>query len=765
MQVRFGPARLCFAAFVLNLALAACGGNGSVPQGESGAFARASTTGGVLAAKPSPTPKPKPTLPPDQVVAALESIETYYTRLPHTDATTDLETLASYVRKQRAFSSAQLTPGGLTVQFSDGRYGMIFGDHLDPIEEKQGDIAFPRPAAAARPLASAPHEIAFLVADNGDPIFKPALGQQFAAAFPASGWSSSKYASEELGLSLEEILALGRLGPLDWLDINTHGGVMGDVKKFSYVWLSTTPVTSTNVVTYDRDMSLGNVLFGIRLTLPAPTGSRGISRVAPAFVFTPGFLTEHLSFNPGAIVDNQACFGQNPLIAADVAAILAKGGVATYLGWTKAVAGGDSDETVAFLLDRLLGERAPSVTLLDQYVHPRMPPQRPFSLVQVVSAMSTVSRSGIISRTLHVPYSVSNVRNPINLLFPPLSDGYVSRFVVTGDGQYLPNPLTEYSPPSIATMQVSEGSPNAMLVIDGQFPPQPGTVTVGSAKAPVTSWSTGEIDAALPPSAAGDVVVTSNGVPSNAAPLTEWVGHASYVEKDTLKEHSGIIGNGTGSGTLKASVKFFIRADVHPVVPQIESSPVPQALYFTDVAVPTTGTVTAAKGTLTFKAQPKPIVLTFSLGAGAPMLPGYLLGNGSFDVLPAFEAKEPPPKGCNAGLPGPQPYASAPFCVQVNMSSLNAVTCTDNYGGAYCGNPPTSPFSFISAAYVVNENSSIPFSLDRTAYTMSATAHLQPSNFGSSPFGYGAVAPSLTFSFDAPLDPPTTSTPAYRTHP
>ena len=761
MQVRFASVRFRVTAILFVATLAACGGNSPVPRGENGAVPPASVAGGVFAAKPKPTPSPtpKPTLPPDQIVTALESIETYYARLPHADPATDLETLASYVRKQKAFSSAQLTPGGLTVQFSDGRYAMIFGDHLEETKKEQSDAAIPRSTVAAQPLASAPHEIAFLVKNDGDAAFSPSRQLRFAATFPASGWSSSRYASGALGVSLGNILALKRLGPLDWLDVATHGAVSVQAKKFSYVWLSTTPVNPTTMSTYALDFSKNDVMFAVVLY------ARPKTLVLPTFAFTPNFLTAHLAFNSGAIVDNQSCFGQNPLIAADVAATLAKSGVATYLGWTKSVGGNDADETDAFLLDRLLGERVPSVTLLNQYVHPRMPPQRPFSLAQVISAISTVTRSGIISDTSNVPYSVSNLHDPLNLPYPPLSDGYIARFVVTGSGQYLPNPLTEYSPPSIATMQVNEGAPNAMLVIDGQFPPQTGTVTVGSAKAPVTSWSTGEIDAALPPSAAGDVVVTSNGVPSNAAPLTEWVGHASYVEKDTLTGHSGIIGNGTGSGTLKASVKFFIRADVHPVVGQIESSPVPQALYFSDVAAPTTGSVTAAQGTLTFKAQPKPIVLTFSLGAGAPMRPGYFLGNGTFDVLPAFEAKEPPPKGCNAGLPGPQPYASAPFCVQVNMSSLNAVTCTDNYGGAYCGHPPTSGFSFTSAVYVVNENSSIPFALDRTAYTMSATAHLQPSTFGSSPFGYGTVTPSLTFSFDAPIDPPTTFTPAYRSGP
>ncbi len=209
--------------------------------------------------------------------------------------------------------------------------------------------------------------------------------------FPPRSDRRRDIAADDIDVSLDNIVALGTGHPLDFLDIATHGIIGGTSPDITYYWLSTTSDTAASEKTYATDVAAGRVVSAIALTL-----SQGQALALPSLAFTPNFLTAHVTFNPGAIVDNESCFGQSPLIAVNVRGILQAAGVGRYFGWTKEVDGDDADETDAFMFDRLLGEQSPGITGLDTFVSQFTPPQRPFPLDQVEGVLASETRSSKI---------------------------------------------------------------------------------------------------------------------------------------------------------------------------------------------------------------------------------------------------------------------------------------------------------------------------------------------------------------------------------
>ena len=731
---------------------------------------------------PTPTPNTGPTMTVSAVQTALINVQSAFQNLPHTSLASDLNTLAAQMVSSGAYKAAVVQPGGITAKLPDGTRVLIFADRTE-------ELGGPTPAAHSRAPAAAhrfdnplsgpnAHEIALLVNETDTSgAFTP--GRQFAYgnAFAAAGFGpSTGYGVDAVDVSLTNLAALGTGHPLDYFDISTHGMIGSDpsmplATNTFYAWLSTTLPTPALISQYKSDYSAGNLMSAIYLTLSKTT----VPLDTIGFAFTPTFLTEHVHFNPGAIVDNESCWGQSPIIASNVQGVLQAVGVGRYLGWTKEVDGLDADETEGFLFDRLLGEQSPSKTGLDGFANQRTPPQRPFPLDDIETAMGSETRnSPIRPGSTAEPYTLSDRHFADNASPPPVADGTAARLIITDfGGENVADAPIEYALPSIAQMQVAENPGSGTLTIQGRFPSASGNAQItdasGSTQLVPTVWATDHVTVTLPKGGSGSAGLVqlfygtpgsgdSNMIESNAVPLTQWSGQLVYNESDQLDTLGGQ--SGGGSGSIQASFNIDFRADVHPVVPQIDFSPEPQNLAFNNIEGDSFGNVTAFNGTFTSDGN-DPHTATFSLvpdpTAMAPA-PTPLPAN-SF-IIGALPGQPAP---CNNGLPGPQAGPTGVFCPGLGFKSEDAASCSDDDSGDFC------PTAFISPAIGFGFSGSqsvgglILFSMDPSSYAVSVTS--TTANFtrdgGFAGFGGSATA-SVSGSFQPPFQPPTATTPAVR---
>ncbi len=729
-------------------ALAGCGGGGSTV-----------TPPGL---KPTPvatagsTPVPGATPNVAAVTAGLQSAQTYFATLPHQNLQTDLGALAAQMVSSKAFTSATVTDGGITAVAADGTATLVFADHPETLgystSAASRRIAALYPCATETPSpsssVSAPtaHEVALLV--NGSDIcaFAPQRQRAFGAAFRSVGSASgAEYNVDVLDMSLDSVLALNG-HQIDFLSIATHGMVYGRQSSNPYyALLSTTPFNSTTMLKYYDDYQAKNIFVAWNLVGSSEAGQ------LPKWAFTPAFLTAHLGFNSGAIVDNQSCNGQNPAIAAGVSSTLQAAGVGRYTGWTGSVDSQDADQTEAFIFDRMLGEQSPSKTGLDQFAAQRKPPQRPFPFDDIAAIMATENRSG--------PFGTSSVTYAASLRSVWLESRLAS----------VEDPPVEYALPSIESMAMtSEGPTSGTLAISGRFPPAAGTVVIvdaGSAETltPVT-WTSSEITVSLPASgqfSKGLVqVFDANGVGSNIEPLTQWQGTLTYSESETLTRLNGNPGSGTGGFGLVFALTF--RSDVHPVVPAIDASPEPQNLYFPQVEGNSTATITSLDGRFTASSgSPVPIAV-FALSAVEPMTIGALplsRGSGTFNVGPA--ADQPAP--CNDGEPGPTSGAGNVFCPLFEYTSASVGSCNATPESSnLCAGFDTFPVEGGIGVSATNADPGVvQFTMDPSTYAITVSS--APGAF-TRQFGLGEwpATASLTGTIGAPVAAPDSATPASR---
>ena len=758
-------------AYILLLALAAaavgCGGGSTshIPHGSQGHT-------------PTPAPSSTMTYTVAQITTAMQGVQTTYQGLPHTNLGNDLSTLAASMVSSKAYRSAIVVPGGIAAKLPDGTPVLVFADRTE-------DVGGPSASARLRP-AYAPHrfdaplsgpnahEIALLVNETDTSgAFVPTRQFAYGNAFAQSGFGASTgYGVDAVDVTLANIAAIGSGHPIDLLGLATHGVIGSDpdnplATNTYYAWLSTTPLDPSVVTQYQPDYNAGNLISAMYLTLQKQTIP------LPSYAFTPTFLTEHVHFNPGAIVDNQSCWGQSPIIASNVQGVLQAANVGRYIGWTKEVAGNDADQTDAFIFDRMLGEQSPSVTGLQGYANQRTPPQRPFPLDDIETAMGAETRNSPIQAPTNEPYTLSDVKIAINASAPPSADGTAARLIITDfGGESVPNAPIEYSLPSISQLQVNETPSNGILTILGSFPTVSGNaqITAASGTYPLTptAWATDHVTVTLAKGgngSAGLVTVfygtpgsgNSNLIASNAVPLTQWSGTLEYDESDQLSTLGGQAGSGTGA--LQTMFNIDFRADVHPVVPQIDFSPVPQNLTFTSIEGDSFATITAFNGTFTTSSS-TPYTATFALVPNGPiMVPAPTpLPPSSFDIgaLPG----QPP--ACNNGLPGPQSGPTNVFCPSVGFKSQNTGSCSDDDSGGLC------PLAFYSPAVGFGLPSGgvgglLTFTMDPASYAISVTS--TTANFvrteSTATFG-GVGTASMSGSFQPPFQPPTSVTPAFR---
>ncbi len=741
--------------FTLGLAaaLAGCGG------------ARSSAVPHVPGA-PAPSSTPLPGGPTPEAVPALQSVQTIYQSLPHASVTNDLAALAAKMVSSGTFKTATVVPGGISATLPDGTLTLVFADRVENLGVTVASVRQAAPSGIHRRVqALGPansHEAAFLINTIPQPAFQPARQRAFADAFSAALGGAPGYSADDIEVSLDNIVALGTGHPLDFLDVATHGIIGGTSPDIAYYWLSTTTDTAASEKTYAADRTAGHIVSAIELTL-----SKGQALPLPELAFTPDFLTAHVTFNPGAIVDNESCFGQSPLIAVKVQGILQAAGVGRYYGWTKEVDGNDADETDAFIFDRLLGEQSPGVTGLDTFVTQFTPPQRPFPLDQIDGVLGSETRSTKIQAPQQESYLVSDKGFSINLTAPPIADKTAARMVITDfGGESLANAPIEYGLPSIWQMQVAESPSDGTLTILGTFPAAEGTVQItdstGVHALPVTTWATNNVVAKLPAGGSGSAglveVLSSGGQESNAVPLTQWSGQLTYTENDEIPDLSGKSGSGTG--TIEAVYKLVFRSDVHPTVNTIDTPAQPQNLYFNGPQGSSIGHVTAFTGsfttddgtsTATFSTNPNAPPLT----AGVPPLPPSTFDIGAVTGQPA---------SCNNASPGSQNGPNNVFCPATGFVSNDVGTCTDT-DGTLCPSGSLSAFGSPKVNFSYpgkSEGGLLVFTMDPATYAISVTS--VPGTFSGGHFG-GLGRPStasMSGTIDAPVSRPTATTPASR---
>ena len=737
------------------VALSACSGNHSLPVAPI-------VRGGPTASAGTPSPAPS-SASVAAVATALANVEAYYQTLPGTDPQSDVANVAAQMVSSGAFASATAGPGAISATLHDGTPIVVFTDRVADLlvagdaRRPKGIVVGPPPGTGIGPPTQ--HEALFLVNEFDSAAFTPANQQQFGQAFNNLGFGNAGIQVDVAAITLENIVALGSTHPLDFLDIATHGAVVSlkpGGPQF-YVNISNTPVTDASRTQYASDLAAGRLVYAFVLQK-----TKTVSTFT-TFAFTPTFLIEHATFNPGAIVDNESCFGQSPLTAAAVETAFQLAGAGQYLGWTKPVAGPSADQTDAFLFDRLLGERSPSLTGLDAFVAQRTPAQRPFALPFVEAVMQTELRSdgiGIGTETY------AQDAYATNYVYPPAADGVYSRFIVSDFGSAsIPNLPMEYDLPSIRFVDVDE-RPSPVMGIHGTFPSAQGSVTItnasGTYMAPIEEWQPEEVLVDIPNEGAGAsglVTVYSQpsatGVASNSVPLTQWSGTAQFTDSETIADLNGAVG--TGIGSLAASFAFHFRSDVQPAVVDIDATPEPENFAFNDFEGDSTGSITSVSGS--FNAEPQDqlgaATATFSLGNAGPIAPFSTASPPSnFDSLPVPAASAPP--SCNDATPGPRAGANDVSCRQFAYEAFNAIACSDNVGNHLCL-PPGGTSGFILGEF---QPQFLTLTLDPSTYavtpTLPAIAPFPGAGFylGNGHDGVSTQAVTLGISINTPVDAP-----------
>ena len=750
MRFRLKVLQVMTLAFAATSALAGCGG------GSHGAAVA------PLRPTPSPTPGSGPTgtMSAAQIQAALEGVQTYYLTLAHTSVETDLKSVAAHMTASGAFSSATVTNGGIDATFANGMEALIFADRSEDLAGTFDESRVRQPLAAKRPLSAAnAHEIGFLVNESGDGAFVPKRQVLFGGAFTAAGFTAAAgYGVDVLDITLENIIALGSGRSIDFLDIATHG--MTD-KAGSYLLLSDTKITDASLQTYASDLLAKRVRVGY------PLDDVPLSQLQPlpGFAFTGDFMTEHLTFNPGAIVDNQSCWGQN--VGANFGSILKAAGVGRYLGWTRPVIGTDADETDAFLFDRMLGEQSPSVTKLDTYANQRTPPQRPFPLDQIQTALSSEKRESPLQLEPGYPYTQSGDGSRA----PPA-------FLVISDfgGESVAGPPIEYGLPSIERIVADEA--DAALDIYGSFPATPGTVAVstGSSSTPLTptKWTPGTIIVPLPAAGAGAtglVSVTAGGITSNAVPLTQWTGKITYSTNDAISSWAG--DNGSGAVTLTGVFNVVLRADVHPTVVAIDTAAEPQSFAPTGATQASSGALTAGSGSFASSNDQgnscRNCAIALALANPQPTMVPSATSQNQFFVAPEGAQPTSAPfsvpsaaAGCNNGQPGPGFANSNTLCAFLYFAVNNPATCQVTAGNPfYCDvvNGTLSDEIAGDSGATVFLAPSFTLTMDPTTFALTLSS--TPATFPLDPFGNpgnGSAGVSGTFQVESPPAPTGVST-------
>lgn len=263
--------------------------------------------------------------------------------------------------------------------------------------------------------------------------------------------------------------------------------------SYSSAIMTATEATAEAQAAYAEDLADQSLVIVEDMLLP------GMPR---NFFFTSRFVTKYMSFAPNSFVYMDACDSDHPETTRLKDAFF-EAGASLYAGWSEIVTDSACAESTPFLLCRMLGVPAPDGQDLGT-------PRRPFDCGD---AFAELHLRGWDIDTFDFGHDAE-----LAVTEGPSGGGWLR--------------------PSIECLRVDEYPAGASagqseLIVRDNFGSDPGTgpfhasrfITCGDEELSIVAWSPEEIRATMPihgPGSAGDVVVTRQGITSNAVPLTEW---------------------------------------------------------------------------------------------------------------------------------------------------------------------------------------------------------------------------------------------------
>jgi hypothetical protein len=539
------------ARLVAAMVVAACGGGGGGSAGNSGVGSGTNTI----------------TL--QQRQAVLSAVADQATQIAQQGGDF-ASAIVAYLQSRPELTSVALTPdGGAAAQFVDGELLFVVNNR-----QLVKTAAAARPAARAHPLSAT--------------VLMPGATRKAVLTEGFGGGCDSD--SEQLTIELDNWLSTAGYSVavagsvnaafmrtnIQQLDVFVHTG-HGEINNAGLVSLSLAfPPPTTRSADDDGDFSNQRLVDVVGATCLNDDGTAYAgpgTRFGAYWGMTPAFISTYMSFNPGSLVVINTCIGAHPLAVVQgfPAAFVNH---ASYLAWT-----GNTDDSgnnqIRYAFDRMLGE-VPGGG--GRSVAQEAPPQRAFDVNAVLQDMTAQG------------------------LIPLPSSGGVTNLVNLGPGDSILAPSIRH----VATDEFS-----GLLEIDGLLDVnQQGTVSVNGQDCPVQMWASNHATCTLAqsgPGSDGAVVVTVNGVKSNAVALSSWTGAFTY----TVVGEQSIAAN--------ATMNVHWRSDLHTWRNAPHTPPVRYATP-TGAVGDSNANVSASGNAIEQQSGGMPITLGVSAGLDVPLL-------------------------------------------------------------------------------------------------------------------------------------------------
>lgn len=492
---------------------------------------------------------PRVDITPESRVLAMDAVRAALETLP--DNPTREEVLAvaeKAIAKRSEFEATGSSPeygmawgrfpGGATyIVDANGRPGY---DSLPPLSNAEGAEAILSSIAdpLSAPLLDTEDVLDVLSSQSGIPAGPAVLFQELGTGYAnvpglISPWlleaGYSVTASPQAGGTVENLMNIN--GPA-FFYMGTHGvtatlfpsPTAAAPSEYSSAIMTATEPTAETQAAYAEDLADQSLVM-VEGLLPG-----GVRR----FCFTSRFVAKYMTFAPNSFVYIDSCWSNHPEIPRLRDAFF-EAGASLYAGWSMTVNDRACEESTPFFLCRMLGAPAPDGE--DQGA-----PRRPFDYGDAYAELRL--RGWDVDQ-----YPPSGAE--LNVDAAPSGGGWLR--------------------PSIECLRVDEfptgaSSGQSELIVRGSFGSDPGTgpfhaarsVVCAGEELSIVSWTPEEIRATMPihgPGSAGEVLVTRQGIKSNAVPLTEW-----WV---TINYRSAAAAGSNSTAFTEFSIDARLRYDIH----------------------------------------------------------------------------------------------------------------------------------------------------------------------------------------------------------
>jgi hypothetical protein len=455
----------------------------------------------------TPAP-PAGTISDEARLAVFDTLNTFLSTLPGTNASADNQATLAYLQRRPEFEASGISPDGGNVwaRFVDGTPFLVLNDRA-PGTGSQGVL---RGQLVPKP------DVLRKSSDVFPGASKARIMNSLGTAFPASAQTVTMLRSwcKQVGYTLstpddptiENLLFMNGDGIFYW---TTHGGTGYNhqlvMQPIFALWTSDV-VTKTNIPKYRTLVDSGYLVYASAKN--DLVDGKPVNTVH--YMVTMKFIGEYMSFATNSLVYFDAC-GSGDFDPKYLPLLKTAG---FYLGWSLPTRDDESAFTARYFFDKTLGVNslAPKET----------PPRRPFYTGDVLSEMKKYNYD--VSGLSHLVHPIEPVLTTLRLLAPSIA-------LTSGDASI--NTTTYDISGSFTDNQAADGF-----------------VLLNDTPVPAPKWTSSNITIPKPTSG-GKLVVMVRNVKSNPVNLTEWNGTLDYTF--------------TGDGSLKqhivVNLNFF--ADVH----------------------------------------------------------------------------------------------------------------------------------------------------------------------------------------------------------